>query len=428
MSVEALGSVPIFKVWADDEKHPPVALNRQVCVVGRQEGSNLVLTSARVSKVHALLVREQHRVYVRDLASTNGIQVNGAAVQEAALADTDLLRIGGYTLCCDSGFSAASDAGATVPPAQLRLDDSTFTFSPDRRTALIGRREGCDIRVDDPSVAPVHAIIFDLDGQRFVHDLGAPGGTLLNGRPIHRKELNAGDEVQVGKTSLHYEVSEEAAEDVQPLLEVATESVEEAVTSGADELEIEPLSDEAPVEVASDEAEPIEVIDDVEEVDVVDEVETVDEVEEVVEVEEVAEAEDVVETVDEEPAEETDEIAAEPEAIEVAPSHVEVSEAAPPPAPAPAAPVAAAVESYDVDDIGAFPPFDLSVPESELPPATFVAPAMEPVAEQINWDVEVPPADAGTIPLATVQGPTPAAEEPESPKPKKSKPRKKRNA
>ncbi len=210
--------LPVFNIFADDGNRSPVALDRAVCVVGRQEGTNLPLPAEHVSKVHAFIVREQGRVYLRDLASTNGVELNGAPVQEAGLSDADTLRIGSYTLRCASGFGAAKEIRGQLrympmdvpppPPAELRKDDVSFPFPRDRHTMLIGRREGCDVRLDDPSVAPVHAILFEIDGRRYVHDFGAPGGTTVNGQPIHRTELNPGDALKIGEVGLRYEISD----------------------------------------------------------------------------------------------------------------------------------------------------------------------------------------------------------------------------
>ena len=133
LSSEDAKTLPIFKVWADGGTHPPVALDKPVCVIGRNEvGVNLPLHSPQVSKLHAVVVRTQRKVYVRDLASRNGVQRNGAPVQEVGLSDEDVLRIGSYTLRCASGFGHAADpdpddtgAGAaaadapTLPAAEL---------------------------------------------------------------------------------------------------------------------------------------------------------------------------------------------------------------------------------------------------------------------------------------------------------------------
>src|SRR5688500_4859181 len=137
LSKEAAKFLPIFKVWADDGKHPPVALDRAVCVIGRREvGVNLPLQAPEVSKLHAFVVRTHPGVYVRDLASRNGVQRNGTPVQEVGLSDEDVLRIGSYTLRCASGFGHA-EGDITPDVVDAELDGpggETYPFPRGRQT------------------------------------------------------------------------------------------------------------------------------------------------------------------------------------------------------------------------------------------------------------------------------------------------------
>jgi pSer/pThr/pTyr-binding forkhead associated (FHA) protein len=231
LSPEAARYLPIFKVWGDDEgKQPSVALDKQVCVIGRHEsGVNLPLHAPQVSKLHALVVRTQGHVYVRDLASRNGVQRNGEPVQEVGLSDEDVLRIGSYTLRCAHGFGHAEDEEAVddtgvpvaaavesrLPPAELiGPDGATYPFPVGRHTLLIGQREGCEVRLtDDDKVSPVHAILFEIDGTRYVRDLGAPAGTFLNGQSIHQARLTPGDQIRVGGVVMRYALVDLTEED-----------------------------------------------------------------------------------------------------------------------------------------------------------------------------------------------------------------------
>ncbi|HYO10977.1 MAG TPA: FHA domain-containing protein, partial [Tepidisphaeraceae bacterium] len=258
---------------ASQKKHPPVALDRAVCVIGRQERANLPLPAPQVSKVHALVVRGRGGVYLRDLASRNGVEVNGEPVREAGLCDADVVRIGAYLLRCASGFSRDPGAGAgadgaialdgdghartdaaaatrAAPPAlsapsasrpsprsspdaapapaparahddaaanaqwirgELRTADARFPFPRGRQTLLIGRRTGCEVRLEDPTVAPVHAVLFRLDDRWHVQDLAGAGDTAVNGRAVHRQPLAPGDELRVGNISMRYAPLDEAA-------------------------------------------------------------------------------------------------------------------------------------------------------------------------------------------------------------------------
>jgi pSer/pThr/pTyr-binding forkhead associated (FHA) protein len=267
-------NLPIFKVAADQGTHPPVGLDRPVCVVGRQGRANLPLQSPQVSKLHALIVREQRRVYVRDLASTNGVEVNGSPVREVGLSDTDILRIGSYTLKCLSGFgqkgerpaksgngapATTSDApSAVAAPAELRSVAGSFPFTTGRRTLLIGQRAGCDVRIEHPSLAPVHAIIFEMDGQHHVHSFAPEGTTRLNGRPIHREPLHPGDELLVGEISLRYALVDVSAETAgESLIQPAMDSAVAPSIDPSFHGELEPDAEQA-VEFVEVEESPID--------------------------------------------------------------------------------------------------------------------------------------------------------------------------
>ena len=81
-------SPTILKVFADGGRHPPVALDRPVCVIGRDYDANLPLDAPQVSRHHALIVLDQASIYLRDLASKNGVQRNGRPVNEAVAGDS----------------------------------------------------------------------------------------------------------------------------------------------------------------------------------------------------------------------------------------------------------------------------------------------------------------------------------------------------
>ena len=252
-------NLPIVKVFADQGKYPAVALDRPVCVVGRKYGVNLPLDAPQVSKYHALIVRDGARIYLRDLASTNGVERNGEPVEEAALHDEDSVRLGAFTLRCASGFDRDGEAlggagdGAdaeSVLRDELRIDGSPVAFPPGRSTFLIGGRAACDLHPIGEDVAPVHAVIFSMSGRRFIRDLNTPGGTYVNGEAIHQSELRPGDVLRVGETTIEYAVVEETSrrEATPPLDESRIPLVEEP----SRELE----RSDAPLIAVAEEAEP----------------------------------------------------------------------------------------------------------------------------------------------------------------------------
>ena len=75
-----------------------VPLEKTVTVVGRHPGCDIVIDHPAVSARHMLLRVVGHTVYVEDLASTNGTQVNGVAASNQVIHHLDLVQVGKHKL------------------------------------------------------------------------------------------------------------------------------------------------------------------------------------------------------------------------------------------------------------------------------------------------------------------------------------------
>jgi pSer/pThr/pTyr-binding forkhead associated (FHA) protein len=71
----------------------PIEVDRDLLLVGRQEGCDLLLDHKTVSKAHCVLCRSEGKLLLRDLGSTNGCRVNGQRIQRGALWPNDILSI-----------------------------------------------------------------------------------------------------------------------------------------------------------------------------------------------------------------------------------------------------------------------------------------------------------------------------------------------
>ena len=84
--------------------------------VGRAEDSDLIIASTRVSRHHCEIVNEQNRLVIRDKGSGNGTLVNGANIQEQALAAGDEVQVGPLTFVVEiAGKREKSAAPAATP-------------------------------------------------------------------------------------------------------------------------------------------------------------------------------------------------------------------------------------------------------------------------------------------------------------------------
>lgn len=72
---------------------PPGALR-----IGRDEGCDLALSDADLSREHALVRRGDDGTWIEDLGSKNGVSVNGRAVDRRRLRDRDEIELGKTTL------------------------------------------------------------------------------------------------------------------------------------------------------------------------------------------------------------------------------------------------------------------------------------------------------------------------------------------
>lgn len=66
--------------------------------VGRDSSCEIVLEERTVSRIHAEIIKEGEQFTIRDMESTNGIQVNYRRVKEHVLKDEDRITIGPFIL------------------------------------------------------------------------------------------------------------------------------------------------------------------------------------------------------------------------------------------------------------------------------------------------------------------------------------------
>ncbi len=63
--------------------------------IGRSRSNDIVIADPSVSRFHAEAEYHQGKIYLKDLASTNGTQVNGKLIKEKRLSDGDIVVFGG---------------------------------------------------------------------------------------------------------------------------------------------------------------------------------------------------------------------------------------------------------------------------------------------------------------------------------------------
>ncbi len=81
----------------------------------------------------------------------------------------------------------------------LRLEETGETFALTREVTTVGRGDGVDIALADPTVSRLHAELVRRGAHFYVSDLGlSSNGTRVNGRPVGRRVLTDGDVLSFG--------------------------------------------------------------------------------------------------------------------------------------------------------------------------------------------------------------------------------------
>src|SRR5215471_13365973 len=79
--------------------------------------------------------------------------------------------------------------------AQLIPLDNSPVLEITKEMTLVGRSEGCDLRLDHKSVSKLHCVLVKTDGLILLRDLGSTNGTRVNGTRVRRAALLPNDQV-----------------------------------------------------------------------------------------------------------------------------------------------------------------------------------------------------------------------------------------
>ena len=81
------------------------------------------------------------------------------------------------------------------------------SFAIDQTETTIGRQENNTVVLDDARLSRQHARIDRNGGGLSINDLNSANGTMVNGRDVQDADLQVGDAVVVGGTSLKLETA-----------------------------------------------------------------------------------------------------------------------------------------------------------------------------------------------------------------------------
>lgn len=172
-------------------------IQKESVSIGRDPSSDIVLADPSVSRRHARIERKGPRSYrIVDLESGNGIVHDGKRVEALDLFPGCEVEIGSCTL------RFASDA--PLPMLVLIAGGPRRVFPLTSDETLLGRSPEAAVPVPDPLVSSRHLQILRRGDVFAVKDLESENGTRVNGVRVSSKELQQGDQIQVGGFTFYF--------------------------------------------------------------------------------------------------------------------------------------------------------------------------------------------------------------------------------
>jgi hypothetical protein len=138
-----------------------------------------------------------------------GIQTGVVHPQEEPDEEPPAEELSGRTMVYSTAGRLAEPleqrARTRAETALLLLDGRRLVVGPAGVT--LGRSRQSDVVLNDPNVSRNHAEIRPRGGSWVLTDLGSTNGSRINGRRIEGSEvIRAGDEIELGSTSLRFEL------------------------------------------------------------------------------------------------------------------------------------------------------------------------------------------------------------------------------
>ncbi|CAN5920201.1 hypothetical protein BH11PSE13_BH11PSE13_43870 [soil metagenome] len=131
--------MPRMIVMSDRGLIKQVSMRAGKTTLGRDADNVVVIDSNRVSRRHAVLIKEGAAVWVRDLDSSNGTFVNDERVVCCRLEHGDTVVIGDYKLRFLDRIAARESATMTLDLASMHSALVSRHYSPAGRTQSLRR-------------------------------------------------------------------------------------------------------------------------------------------------------------------------------------------------------------------------------------------------------------------------------------------------
>ena len=192
----------MLKLHFKDQQLPPLWVVEKLYSIGSAPDNQLVLKDKDVDPVHAKLIREDDRFFLKDNNSTNGCFVNGQRITQKEIIPGDILRFGNTEIfVLDPRSLPDKSRDGQQSPWRL-ISDSNWLSGKEflvtqEKSLVIGRGNQCDIVIPGTHLSRRHVEISVEGNHLRIKDLGSANGTFLNEVQVDNATANNGDRLRL---------------------------------------------------------------------------------------------------------------------------------------------------------------------------------------------------------------------------------------
>ncbi|QDV83239.1 Response regulator PleD [Stieleria magnilauensis] len=155
----------LVQIYPADVVDGMLLIEKDELTIGREAGSDLMLSDTSVSRQHAVIRRTEAGFELEDLGSTNGTFIGGRPVTRVRLNSGDTIRFGSFLFKFLSAGSVESQYHETVYSALTR-DALTGTMNKRYLLETLSRSIAAAVRQRQP----VTVVMLDIDHFKSVND------------------------------------------------------------------------------------------------------------------------------------------------------------------------------------------------------------------------------------------------------------------
>lgn len=192
----------MLKLHFKDNRRPPVWVVEKLFSIGRAADNHLVIDEEDIDSVHAKVIQENTKYFLKDQNSSTGCFVNGQRVTQKEILPGDIIKLGSTEIIVlDPRSLPDKPKDSYIAPWRLVSDSSWLAgkhfILPPEHSMVIGRGNQCDIVIPGTHLSRRHTEI-SIEGNHLrIKDLGSANGTFLNELRVDNATANNGDRLRL---------------------------------------------------------------------------------------------------------------------------------------------------------------------------------------------------------------------------------------